>query len=140
MNLGVGVTFKNRELMKFSEVWEKFPTIGVDTQIHRFDFLFVICPGKLLLRHTDNLNKSDQKKSLSAAEGQRLACLTLDVLKLLHDEDNFKQFYKRVLQDKVIFQIDDPTLPRKRRTTRHLLISATRGDYQPILRSISSGI
>ena len=55
--------------------------IGVDTQMHRFDFLFGVSLGNLLLRHTDNLSKSLQKKSLSAAEGQRLARLTLDVLK-----------------------------------------------------------
>jgi hypothetical protein len=55
--------------------------IGVDTQMHTFDFLFGVSLGNLLLCHTDNLSKNLQKKSLSAVEGQRLACLTLDVLK-----------------------------------------------------------
>ena len=62
--------------------------IGVNTQMYTYDFLFGISLGNLLLRHTDNLSKSLQKKSLSAAEGQRLAYLTLDVLNSLHDEDN----------------------------------------------------
>ena len=63
--------------------------IGVDTEMHTFDFLFGVSLGNLLLRHTDNLSKSLQKKSLSAAEGQRLASLTLNVLKSLRDGDNF---------------------------------------------------
>ena len=78
--------------------------------MHTFDFVFGISLGILLLRHTDILSKSLQKKSLSAAEGQRLTYLTLDVLKSLRDEDNFKQFYACVLQD---LEIDDPTLPWK---------------------------
>ena len=77
--------------------------IGVDTQVHTFDFLFGISLGNLLLRHTDNLSKSLQQKSLSAAEGQRLAKLTLDVLQSLRDDDHFTSFYARVLQDQVRF-------------------------------------
>ena len=103
--------------------------IGVDTQMHAFDFLFGVSLGSLLLRHTDNLSKSLQKKSLSAAEGQRLASLTLDVLKSLRDEGNFKSFYARIVQDQVRFQIDGPTLPRKRRAPQRLLIGTTSGDF-----------
>ena len=84
---------------------------------------------EVLLRHTDNLSKSLQKKSLSAAEGQRLASLTLDVLKTLRDEDNFKSFYAHIVQDQVRFQIDGPTLPRKRRAPQQLLIGTTSGDF-----------
>ena len=103
--------------------------IGVDTQMYRFDFLFGVSLGNLLLRHTDNLSKSLQKKSLSAAEGQRLASLTLDVLKSLRDEDNFKNFYACVLKDQASFQINGPTLPRKRRTPHRLLIGTSSGDF-----------
>ena len=44
--------------------------IGVETQIHTFDFFFGIYLGNLLLRHTDNLSKTLRLKSLSAAEGR----------------------------------------------------------------------
>ena len=57
--------------------------IGVDTHMHAFVFLLGGSLGNLLLRHTDNLSKSLQQKSLSAAEGQKLAKLTVDVLKSL---------------------------------------------------------
>ena len=87
--------------------------IGVDTQMHTFDFLFGIPLGNLLLHHMDNLSKTLKHKSLSAAEGQRLAKLTLQVLQSLRNEDHFKSYYARVLYDQACFQVDVPTLPRK---------------------------
>ena len=46
--------------------------IGVDAQMHAFDFLYGVSLGCLLLCHTDNLSKSHQEKSLTATERQRL--------------------------------------------------------------------
>lgn len=90
--------------------------IGVDTQMHTSDLLFGISLGNLLLLcHTDNLSKTLQQKSLSAAEGQRVAKLTLDVLQSLRNEDHFNIFYADVLLDQVHFQVDAPTPPRKRK-------------------------
>ena len=103
--------------------------IGVDTHIHTFDFLFGISLGNLLLRHTDNLIKTLQQKSLSAAEGQRLAKLTLYVLQSLCDEDHFKNFYAQVLLDQVRFKVDAPTLPRKRKAPQRFQIGTTDGDF-----------
>ena len=59
------------------------------TGVNTFGFLFGVFLGNLLLRHTDNLSKTLKHKSLSAAEGQRVAKLTLDVLQSLHNEDLF---------------------------------------------------
>lgn len=59
--------------------------IGVNIQMctTTFDFLFGVSFGNLLLCHNGNLSKI---KSLSAAEGQRVAKLTLDVLQSLRNE------------------------------------------------------
>ena len=103
--------------------------IGIDTQMHTFDFLFGISLGNLLLRHTDNLSKSLQQKSLSAAGGQRLAKLTLDVLTSLRDEDSFKNFYARVLQDQDRLDVNAPSVPRKRKAPQRLQIGRTDGDF-----------
>ena len=100
-------------------VWKKVPglqldgemrarIIGVDTHMHTYDFFFGISLWNLLLHHTDNLSKTLQQKSLSAAEGQRRAKLTLYVLQSLHDEDQFKNFYAQVLLDQVRFKLDAP--------------------------------
>ena len=41
---------------------------GVKAQIEKFPFLFCLCLGECILRHTDNLSKTLQSPSLSAAD------------------------------------------------------------------------
>lgn len=43
---------------------------GVSAQITKFDFLFDMILGEMLLCHSDNLSKTLQNKSISAAEGR----------------------------------------------------------------------
>ena len=97
--------------------------------MHTSDFLFGISLGNLFLHHTDNFSKTLQLKSLSAAEGQRIAKLTLHILQSLCDETHFKSFHARVLQDQVWFQLDPSTLPRKRKAPQQYLIGTTGGDF-----------
>ena len=97
--------------------------IGVDAQMHAFDFLYGVSLGCLLLCHTDNLSKSLQEKSLAAAK------LTLDVLVSLRDENNFNNFYACVLAHQVRFQVDAPTLPRKRRVPQRLQVGTISGAF-----------
>ena len=56
---------------------------GVQAQMQTFEFLFGVSLGSLILRHSDNLSKALQNESMSAAEGQELVKLTLDVLQSL---------------------------------------------------------
>ena len=100
--------------------------VGVNAQMQKFDFLFGVSLGNLLLRHTDNLSKTLQLKSISAAEGQRLATLTLDVLRSLRDEDKFELFYSK---DQVRFDIQPPSLPRKQKMPRRFETGASNGDF-----------
>ena len=72
---------------------------GVNTQMRTFDFMFGVSLGNVLLCHIDNLSKTLQHKSLSAAEGQTVAKMTLHVLQSLRNEDHFKNFYACVLLD-----------------------------------------
>ncbi len=103
--------------------------IGVNTQMLTFDFLFGISLGALLLRHSDNLNKSLQHEFMSAADGQQIAKHTLDVLLSLRSEENFKLFYKRILLDQDHFQVSSPSLPRKRRAPQYLEVGLSASDY-----------
>jgi len=86
--------------------------VGVNAQMKTFDFLFGVSLENHLLHHTDNLSKKFQLKSISAAEGQKLATLTLDILRSLRDEDKFKLFYSKVFQDQVQFDVQPPSLPK----------------------------
>ena len=103
--------------------------IGVETQMHTFDFLYGVFLGELILRHTDNLSKALQHKSLSAAEAQHLARLTLEVLRSLRDSDRFTAFYGLVVQEQSRFGISDPVLPRKRRAPQRLEVGSSVGDF-----------
>ena len=103
--------------------------IGVETQMHTFNFLYGVFLGELILRHTDNLSKALQHKSLSAAEGQHLARLTLEVLRSLRDSDRFTTFYGLVVQEQSRFGISDPALPRKRRAPQRLEVGSSAGDF-----------
>ena len=52
--------------------------IGVASQMRKFEFYFGIYLGEMILRHSDNLSKTLQKKDLSAAEGQHTVLLDLN--------------------------------------------------------------
>ena len=97
-----------------------------------FDFLFGISLGILILQHSDNLSKSLQHDTITAAEGQQLAKLTIDVLKSIRKEAKFKIFYDRVLLYQREFDIDAPTLSRKRCAPRRLQIGLTDGNFHSI--------
>ena len=89
--------------------------VEVETLMHTFDFLFGVFLVELILRHSDNLSKTLQQKTLSAAEGQQIARLTVEVLQSLRDSERVSAFYSRVVQEQICFGVSDPSLPRKRR-------------------------
>ena len=61
--------------------------IGIETQMLTFNFLLGISLGTIILQHGDKLSKSLQHDTITAAEGQQLAKLTIDVLKSFRKED-----------------------------------------------------
>ena len=71
-----------------------------------FDFLFGVIFGSTILRHTDNLSKTLQQKTLSAAEGQHLASLCTDVLRSLRTDEAFAALYARACQDELEYACD----------------------------------
>ena len=94
--------------------------IGVEAQFKTFRYLFGVLLGELLLRHTDNLSKTLQSPKLSAAEGQRIAGMTLSALESLRDDDYFDLFWEKVESTRESLDVDEPQLPRKRKTPRRL--------------------
>ena len=66
---------------------------------------------------------------MTAAEGQCLAKLTVDVLKLIRQPDRFQAFYQLVVEDQQRYNLSPPCLPRKRLAPRHLEIGSSDGDF-----------
>ena len=89
-------------------------------QIKRFEFLFGVVLGEIILRHTDNLSKTLQAKALSAAEGQEIASMVVVTLETLRDDTSFDAFWQKVSMCVESFDIRPPELPRKRKAPKRL--------------------
>ena len=110
-----------------SKTWARI--IGVEVQMLRFDFLFGLLLGSLLLRHGDNLSKTLQHETMSSVQGQHIAKLTVEVLKSLREADKFALFYEKVLLYQKKLGINPPALSCKRRVPQHLEIGTSSGDH-----------
>ena len=66
--------------------------IGVKFQVSQYWLVFGLQLCKRILLITDNLSKTFQKQSLSAAEGQEVVRLTLQSLKNMRSADAFDTF------------------------------------------------
>ena len=88
---------------------------GVSSQMKTFNFLFGTVLCEVLLRHTDNLSKALQKKTISAAEGQGIAKMVIATLCTLRTEESFSLFWKKVEVVARSNTVDEPQLPRRRR-------------------------
>ncbi len=91
---------------------------GVASQMELFEFFFGLVLSENLLRSTDNLSKTLQKKELSAAVGQTVAKKVTKVLKSMRTEDNFSAFWEIVLSKQSNVDVNDPVLPRRRKTPK----------------------
>ena len=65
---------------------------GVSSCMKSFDFYFGISLGELLFNHSDNLNKTLQSASMSAAEGQKIADMTIRMLNSIRTDESFLVF------------------------------------------------
>ena len=105
--------------------------IGVRAQMSQYSLLFGLKLCERILCITDNLSKTLQKQSLSAAEAQDLAKLTNETLQSFRTEESFELFYQLVehLSDNV--GADGPTLPRRRKAPKRYEIGEGEGYHSP---------
>ena len=92
--------------------------IGVRAQMEQFSFFFGCHLGSKLLKQTDNLSATLQNKELSAAEAQELATYVVKVLQADRNEERFDLFWDLTLQKVNKLDVNEPTLPRKRKTPK----------------------
>ena len=84
--------------------------IGVKAQMSQYWLVFGLQLCKRILLVTDNLSKTLQKQSLSAAEGQEVIKLTL---KDMRSADSFDLFFSLVEKVRQQTGCNEPVLPRK---------------------------
>ena len=91
---------------------------GVDSQMAMFGFFFGLVLSEKILRHTDALSKTLQKPEISSAEGQEIARLTVKTLQSIRTESAFDDFWLLVERRRELLDVEEPTLPRRRKTPR----------------------
>ena len=98
---------------------------GVRSQLSSFLFLFGVSLGHLVLQVADNLSVALQQKSLSAADGQRLAQETIRALQKLRSEDEFSKFWSGVLTRQSSLDVGEPEMPRRRKAPARLEVGSS---------------
>ena len=90
---------------------------GVSSQMNTFKFLFGTFLAEMVLRHTDNLSKTLQDKTRSAAEGQIVADMVVRTLLTLRSDDSFDLFWLKVIKKAESLDLE-PELPRRAKCPR----------------------
>ena len=96
--------------------------IGVSTQMSKYSLIFGLKLCEKVLKITDNLSMTLQKQSLSAAQAQHVAQLTVETLKRMRTCESFENFFQLVEALQVKYKADPPVLPRKRKAPRRIEI------------------
>ena len=89
--------------------------IGVKAQMETFNFFFGISLARLVLAHGDNLSVSLQSSTMSAAEAQKIAHLTVNTITKMRTENSFSMFWEATVAKSHQFDVSEPQFPRKRK-------------------------
>ena len=83
--------------------------IGVTAIMEKFDSYLVVYWGSLY-SNTDNLSKTLQNQSLSAAEGQQSANLTVKTLQSIRTDQMFDLFWEKATMSADKLSLDPPSI------------------------------
>ena len=103
--------------------------IGVSTTMRSFNFFFGVVLGELILCHSDNLSRTLQASYVSAADGQRIATMTVKTLQSIRNEDSFKMFWSKTVAEAHELDVSDPVLPHRRKVPRRYEIGTGEGSH-----------
>ena len=76
--------------------------------------------GETILRHTDNLSSTLQLKTLSAAEGQQVAMMTIATLTSLRSDISLDLFWDKINIMASQLKVNEPQLPRCGKLTKNI--------------------
>lgn len=102
---------------------------GVSAQMKSFKFLFGVMLGELILRHTDNLSRTLQHKTVSAAEGQEIARMTVETLNSIRSGESFDLFWAKVSSTAESLDVGKPQLPRRHKVPKRIDDGTSTGDF-----------
>lgn len=89
--------------------------IGVKYQMEKFEYFFGVSLASLIFGHSDNLSKTLQHTYISAVEGQSVSKMSVKTLEVMRSDTQFDLFWSKVFREASHLDVDDPTIPRKRK-------------------------
>ena len=83
-----------------------------------FEFLFSTLLNETLLHHCDNLSQLLQSKTMSAADGQKVGKMVIDIdtLQSIRNDESYELFWEKVLKCANSLDVDKAQLPHKHKT------------------------
>ena len=95
---------------------------GISSYSKTFSYCFGIHLTTTILNNNDNLYKTLQATQLSSIDAQRITRNTVSTLESIRSDQNFNLFYEKVKKFAHDHDVDEPSLPGKRKprmTTEH---------------------
>ena len=102
---------------------------GVAAQMRTFTFFFGSMLSELVLKHTDNLSRTLQHVSMSAAEGQQVASMTVATFNSIRSDGQFDLFWDLVILKANKLGVNEPQLPRRRKLPRRFDDGSSGGEF-----------
>ena len=88
---------------------------GISSYSKTFSYCFGIHLATTILNNFDNLYKTLQATQLSSIDAQRITRNTVSTLESISSDQNFNLFYKKVKKFAHEHDVDEPSLPGKRK-------------------------
>jgi hypothetical protein len=106
--------------------------LGCKNQMESFKFFFGLNLSYKLYAMTDNLSKSLQATKMSAIKGRKSADLVITTLKDIRKDNHFQSFFTTVQKAaNSTKEIDQPSLPRKRKRPNYSILQYVTGYEGP---------
>ena len=97
--------------------------------MYNYSVLFGLHLCLTILRLADNLSRTLQKQTLSAADGQAAATLTVRTLEGIRTDEAFNLFFERIELSRRVTETDEAALPRKRKAPKRLEMGTGDGHH-----------
>ena len=110
-----------REIAPDSETRTRI--VGVQFKMSTFSYFFGVL-GECILKHTDNLSRTLQSPTLTASDAHHVANLTCQTLERIRDDKCFDLFWEKALLLQSNLDVDEPVVPRMRKTPRRYEIGS----------------
>ena len=99
------------------------------------NYLYGAILGETILRHTYNLSSTLQLKTLSAAEGQQVAMMTIATLTSLRSDISFDLFWDKINIMASQLKVNEPQLPRCGKLTKKIDNGLSHGKFPARFKS-----